>query len=129
MPAHRKSRARHQLQGDYRPSRHGSKVDHPRLIAAPPARLTEPQKEAWRDLATAGRDYLAESDVVVLEVASKLLAESREPAPMPPARIAQLARFLARLGLDPTARGAVDRVRPPAEEEEDNPFFRFKGPK
>lgn len=128
MPRPRKSRERHVLQGDYRPSRHGSKVDHPPLIAEPPARLTDPQKEAWRDLAIAGRDYLAESDVVVLEVASKLLAESREPAPMPPARISQLARFLARLGLDPTARGAVDRVTPP-EEEEDNQFFQFKEPK
>lgn len=124
MPAHRKSRERHRLQGGYRPSRHGVDADHKPLIGEPPERFTEAQKQAWRDLVEAGREFLAASDVITLELAAGLLAESREPKPMPPPRIAQLALMLARLGLDPTARGAVDRVRP--RDEEDNPFFQFK---
>lgn len=123
MPRPRKSRAQHQLQGNYRPSRHGTDAPVEPLAATVPKRFNPAQAEAWRNLMTAGTEFLAESDALAVEMAAVLLAEFRGPDVMPPSRIAQLTRLLGRLGLDPTSRGALDPVRPP--EDEDNPFNSF----
>lgn len=86
---------------------------------SPPKRLTEDQRQAWRELVKAvPAGVLTAADHLVMEIAACLLAEFWAcPAEMDTTRITRLHAIMARFGLDPSGRASLTIEKP-----KDNPF-------
>ena len=86
-----------------------------------PDHLTATQKECWFELQSyALEGVLTGADRMMMELASKLLSESREDwAEFSAARMGHLVGILARLGLSPADRQKLGAVK---EDGEANPF-------
>lgn len=124
MPAHRKTASLHQIEGTYRGDRHGKGRGKVPIDPTPRAKLRPEFVEAWHEVIEAGRDYLAQSDRIAVELAAVLMTQTRGGEGTA-AQAAQLANLLQKLGCTPTGRRGLDPVTPP-EEEEENPFFKFR---
>ena len=75
-----------------------------------PTRLTQEQKACWRQIVNiTPPGVLANSDQLIVEVASCLLAEYRaNPNEMVTARITRLTSELGKLGLSPSDRAGLE---------------------
>ena len=84
------------------------------LRKKPPANLTTDQKQAWQRIARiAPAGVLQNSDEIMIELASVLLAEFQaDPGMMPTARLLRLETQLGKLGLSPSDRARVGVVKP-----------------
>jgi len=105
------------LTRNYRPSRHGpvAKPEEQPLPADPPASLEAEHHQSWRDIHTAAGERLTWCDLILTEIASRLLTKVRGPE----ARgqdSANLLRCLAMMQIDPAHRRALIQKPDPADD-------------
>lgn len=126
MPAPRKPRHLHLLEGTLRKDRHGTGTVSLVPIDPQPRSGMHPQMiEAWHEIIEAGREYLAQSDRIAVELAAALMVRCRTGMASA-AETAQLVGLLGKLGCTPPGRRGLDLVRSPDKDE--NPFAKFRKP-
>lgn len=115
MPAAKKSATIHRLTGTYRGDRHAREVFKVAPIdPTPPPHLGDAAADAWRELVTAGADWLTNSDRLAVEIAANLMAIERSGQGKA-AHTAQLVGLLQRLGLTPAGRRGLEPAKKPGE--------------
>ncbi len=125
--AHRKPTEILKLTGslDHNPSRKREREAEPIVneeLGSPPERLTDQQKEAWREIVNnCASGVLTKADRHTTEMAAVLLAEFWTGGMfMKGFQINLLERILSKMGLNPSDRS---RVKVPQQKKE-NPFTR-----
>jgi phage terminase small subunit len=120
MPNHRKPDNVHHLKGTWRRDRHGV-TPHPvvPMDTKAPTWLDPEEVKTWDELASACKDYLAQSDRAAVELAARLLAASRAGTAKA-AHEALLVRMLDKLGATPEGRARLQPIN--AGVEPGNPF-------
>ncbi len=120
MPTVRKPNNVHLLQGSYRPARHGppeGKLEP--MDPTPPEGLQGAEIDAWNELATGCKPYLAASDRATVEITARLLAAHRAGTTKP-AHDTILVRLLEKVGACPAGRARLHRID--AGQPDVNPF-------
>ncbi|MDQ3495867.1 MAG: hypothetical protein M3485_10210 [Pseudomonadota bacterium] len=120
MPTPSKPRHLHVLQGTYRKDRHG--VPEGKLQAMDPTApegLQGAEIDAWHELATGCKAYLAASDRATVEITARLLAAHRAGTTKP-AHDTILVRLLEKVGACPAGRARLHPIN--AGQPDVNPF-------
>ena len=124
MPAPRKPHNLHVIDGTARKDRHGNgPLPVMPIDPTPRAGMAPELLDAWHEVIEGGREFLAQSDRIAVELAAMLITKARSGATTA-AELAQLTGLLGKLGLTPPGRRGLDPVRTPAKA--DNPFEKFR---
>ena len=112
------------VEGGFRPDRHADRVPEPaEPVGQPPAYLSAPERRAWREVADGAATWLRKSDRHVLELYSRLLAQSRTDfATFSAGRLRALVALATLLGLGPVARARVS-AKPRRPTDDADGFF------
>lgn len=100
MPRMKKSVAELVATGTFRKDRHGARLKSHAAsgdIGDPPSGLADDVRQAWLDIANV--TTLKKGDRITLELASRLLAQTRSGEPVTPSLANQLLAALRMLGL------------------------------
>jgi phage terminase small subunit len=93
-------------------------------VGEPPDRLSDFEKECWRELVTLGHaGVLCAADRPFLEYGASVMAEIRTQRPIDPKLGIRFETVCARLGMTPADRSKVQVIKP---KENENPFAKFK---
>jgi hypothetical protein len=110
MPTPRRSNQQHRLNGTYRADRHAPiPVQVEALNPDFPETLNEEHRAAWSELVDGCRPYLAKGDRPTVELAARLLTQSRSGA-MKAAEATLLAKLLAMIGATPESRARLHPI-------------------
>lgn len=106
----RKPNHLHLLNGTFRKDRHGaSPFPVEPMDPAPPDTLEPASIPAWEELVRGCRPYLAQSDRTAVELAARLLTQSRN-GPTTAARDTLLVRMLDKIGATPEGRARLQPI-------------------
>jgi hypothetical protein len=101
------------IKGSFRPCRENPAEPPATPLGSAPAHLNDSQKGIWDELVKAiVPGVLAQSDRMILEIASVLLAEFRENGTLSVGNMSHLISVLARLGMSPADRSKVSLPDP-----------------
>lgn len=107
MPTPRRSAEHHQLNGTYRPDRHGTT---PRRVEPMdptfPDTLPDDHRAAWEELVRGSAPYLAQGDRAAVELTARLLTKSRTGT-LTAAEATLLAKMLGTIGATPASRASL----------------------
>jgi phage terminase small subunit len=118
-----------ELKGAFKkdPQRGASRENEPEAageIGDPPERLTEFERECWRDLVSlCHAGVLCAADRLFVEYGARVLAQLRSATEIDPKLGIRFETVCARLGMTPSDRSKVQAVKP---KEDENPFAKFK---
>ncbi|WP_250491618.1 hypothetical protein [Caballeronia sp. GAWG1-1] len=117
-----------EMRGSYKrnPSRRREEPDASGPLGDPPAYFSGAELAAWNDIASgAPRDVLTASDRITVELAARLLADSRVNwADFTAAKLARLEAMLGKFGMSPADRS---KVAVGGKKNADNPFAQLLG--
>lgn len=120
MPTPRKPNNVHVLNGTFRKGRHGApEAKLQPMDPTPPDGLQGAEIDAWNELATGCKAYLAASDRATVEITARLLAAHRAGTTKP-AHDTILVRLLEKVGACPAGRARLHPIN--AGQPEVNPF-------